>query len=89
MFKKICFSFSGVKRICFGHALDENNMRFSCFPKATIFPQKGSINVTPLPGHEESNNFNIGVVSSMQHTSKSLLKRNFIKIKRKFDVTFF
>ncbi|KAL6418039.1 hypothetical protein ACFW04_012386 [Cataglyphis niger] len=71
MFKKICFSFSGVKRICFGHALDENNMRFSCFPKATIFPQKGSINVTPPPGHEESNNFNIGVIRPIPGTLSS------------------
>ncbi|XP_029661503.1 uncharacterized protein LOC115234509 [Formica exsecta] len=46
-------------------------MRFSCFPKATIFAQKGSINVTPPPGHEESNNFTIGVIRPIPGTLSS------------------
>lgn len=59
--------FSGVKRICFGHALDEDNMRFSCFPRAANIlgvGKKGSINLTPLPSNDESNSItNLSVVS--------------------------
>ncbi|XP_076233535.1 cGMP-dependent protein kinase 1 [Calliopsis andreniformis] len=29
-------------------------MRFSCFPKPSILGQRGSINLTPLPGNDES-----------------------------------
>lgn len=59
------FPFAGVKRICFGHALDEDNMRFSCFPRAAnILGKRGSINLTPLPGNDESNSIgNLSVVS--------------------------
>ncbi|CAL7947696.1 unnamed protein product [Xylocopa violacea] len=45
-----------VKRVCFRHALDEESvMRFSCFRKPSILGQRGSINLTPLPGSDESN----------------------------------
>ncbi|KAK0078373.1 hypothetical protein PV325_002567 [Microctonus aethiopoides] len=29
-------------------------MRFSCFPRASILGQRGSINLTPVPGHEDT-----------------------------------
>lgn len=58
----------GVKRICFGHALDEDNMRFSCFPRANILGQRGSINLTPLPGYEDSTSFTIGVIRPLPGT---------------------
>ncbi|XP_018363747.1 PREDICTED: cGMP-dependent protein kinase 1-like isoform X2 [Trachymyrmex cornetzi] len=61
---------NGVKRICFGHALDEDNMRFSCFPRAnflTFRGQRGSINLTPLPGYEDSS-FTIGVIRPLPGT---------------------
>nr|XP_012147410.1 PREDICTED: cGMP-dependent protein kinase, isozyme 1-like isoform X2 [Megachile rotundata] len=33
-------------------------MRFSCFPRANILGQRGSINLTPLPGNDEVNHVN-------------------------------
>lgn len=65
--------FAGVKRICFGHALDEDNMRFSCFPRAAnILGKRGSINLTPLPGTDESNSIaSLSVVSFDSTTSRA------------------
>lgn len=61
--KRLVF-LSGVKRICFGHALDEDNMRFSCFPRAAnILGKRGSINLTPLPNNESNSIGNLNVIS--------------------------
>ncbi|XP_011689727.1 PREDICTED: cGMP-dependent protein kinase, isozyme 1-like isoform X2 [Wasmannia auropunctata] len=47
-------------------------MRFSCFPRANILGQRGSINLTPLPGYEESTSFTIGVIRPLPGTLPTL-----------------
>lgn len=40
-------------------------MRFSCFPRANIMGQRGSMNLAPLAGSDESNNVvGISIVST-------------------------
>lgn len=55
---------SEVKRVCFRHAVDEQSMKFSCFPKPSILGQRGSINLVSLSGNE-SNNVNSTTLVSL------------------------
>ncbi|XP_012273063.1 cGMP-dependent protein kinase 1 isoform X2 [Orussus abietinus] len=49
------FLISGFGDNYSGHVTKvEDTMRFSCFPRPNILGQRGSINLTPLPGNEES-----------------------------------
>ncbi|XP_043605693.1 cGMP-dependent protein kinase 1-like isoform X1 [Bombus pyrosoma] len=48
-------TFDEVKRVCFRHAVDEQSMKFPCFPKPSILGQRGSINLVSLSGNESNN----------------------------------
>ncbi|KAK2587909.1 hypothetical protein KPH14_004002 [Odynerus spinipes] len=59
-------SSNGAKRLCSRDALDEGHtMRFSCFPRASILSQRGSINLTRVPEHDDGSGVSaIGVNGS-------------------------
>ncbi|XP_034942129.1 ATP-binding cassette sub-family C member Sur-like [Chelonus insularis] len=46
-------------------SVSEDRMRFSCFPRASILGQRGSINFSPVPGYEETSSVTgISIISN-------------------------